>query len=56
MPLEASSRERMEEFQAVLEGKGITTTIRKSRGLDIAAACGLLSTRALVGRPSPVAS
>jgi len=47
-PLEPSPRERIEEFQAVLNAKGITTTIRRSRGLDIAAACGLLSTRALV--------
>jgi 23S rRNA (adenine2503-C2)-methyltransferase len=48
IPLEPSPRERMEEFQARLAASGVTTTIRKSRGLDIAAACGLLSTRALV--------
>lgn len=47
-PFEPSSRERMEEFEAIVKARGITTTIRKSRGLDIAAACGLLSTRALV--------
>jgi len=43
---------RMEEFQARLKTSGIMTTIRKSRGLDIAAACGLLSTKALVEQPA----
>lgn len=52
--LEPSPRQTMEEFQARLKRSGVTTTIRKSRGLDIAAACGLLSTRALIG-PSPQA-
>jgi 23S rRNA (adenine2503-C2)-methyltransferase len=42
--LQGSSREAMEAFQAVLKGKGLVTTIRRSRGLDIQAACGLLST------------
>ncbi len=52
-PLQPSPRERMEEFQARLKASGVTTTIRKSRGLDIAAACGLLSTRALVEPAAP---
>ena len=52
-PFEPSPRERMEEFEAIVNAKGITTTIRKSRGLDIAAACGLLSTRALVRPERP---
>ena len=34
----------LEVFKSALEAKGLTTTIRKSRGQDIAAACGLLST------------
>jgi 23S rRNA (adenine2503-C2)-methyltransferase len=38
----------MEQFQAHLREHGIITTIRQSRGQDIAAACGLLSTRELV--------
>lgn len=41
-----SPRTAMEAFQAVLKGKGVTTTIRRSRGEDIHAACGLLSTKA----------
>ena len=31
-----------------LKAKGILTTIRASRGLDIDAACGLLSTKAIL--------
>jgi len=34
----------IERFQDVLKSRGIITTIRKSKGTDIAAACGLLST------------
>lgn len=42
----STPRQRMEEFQRVLVAKGIQTNIRKSRGEDIEAACGLLSSRA----------
>jgi len=34
----------MLDFREALNGKGILTTIRSSRGVDIQAACGLLST------------
>ena len=44
-PLESTDEERLLEFQAALKAKGLTTTIRASRGQDIDAACGLLSTR-----------
>ena len=47
-PLTPSPRDVMERFQALVKEKGIITTIRQSRGQDIAAACGLLSTRELV--------
>lgn len=40
----------MDTFQAALNAKGIITTIRKSRGQDIQAACGLLSTLAMDGK------
>ncbi|MBN2655886.1 MAG: 23S rRNA (adenine(2503)-C(2))-methyltransferase RlmN [Spirochaetales bacterium] len=43
--LNGSARPVMETFQAHLQKKGITTTIRRSRGQDIDAACGLLSTK-----------
>ena len=36
------------EFRDKLSNKGFSTTIRSSRGLDIEAACGLLSTKALL--------
>lgn len=44
-PLEGSLRLKMEIFQSILKEKDFITTIRKSRGEDIFAACGLLSTR-----------
>jgi len=39
---------RLIDFQNELKAKGITTTIRASRGEDIEAACGLLSTKELM--------
>ena len=41
-PYERPSKEGVERFVAVLEDAGIPATIRYSRGLDIAAACGQL--------------
>ncbi|PTN08307.1 23S rRNA (adenine(2503)-C(2))-methyltransferase RlmN [Mangrovibacterium marinum] len=46
-PLKGTDETRLQEFKEGLEKKGITTTIRASRGQDIYAACGLLSTKAL---------
>ena len=43
--LEGSTMDKMEWFRDELNKRGITTTIRKSRGEDIFAACGLLSTK-----------
>ena len=42
--------EAMLRFRDELTARGIRTTIRASRGEDIQAACGLLSTRALEGK------
>jgi 23S rRNA (adenine2503-C2)-methyltransferase len=36
------SPERIEQFAAILERSGIPTTVRYSRGVEIAAACGQL--------------
>jgi 23S rRNA (adenine2503-C2)-methyltransferase len=44
-PLESSDDETIESFKEALNAKGIVTTLRQSRGLDIYAACGLLSTK-----------
>jgi 23S rRNA (adenine2503-C2)-methyltransferase len=44
-PLQAPDEPALEQFKAALESKGLITTIRKSRGQDIYAACGLLSTK-----------
>jgi len=45
--LHTSPDERIFQFRDLLTAKGIFTTIRASRGQDIQAACGLLSTKAL---------
>ena len=42
---EGSSREAVAAFKDALEGRGIRTTIRLTRGRDIAAACGQLAAR-----------
>lgn len=47
-PLESSDESTILDFQQALMAKGIVTTIRASRGQDIDAACGLLSTKELV--------
>ncbi len=41
--LTRSSRERVTAFAAVLQEAGLVTTVRKTRGDDIAAACGQLA-------------
>jgi len=46
-PLESPDEFTIEHFRDLLNAKGITTTIRASRGQDIWAACGLLSTKKL---------
>jgi len=43
--LKGSDEETMIQFRDFLSSKGITCTIRASRGQDILAACGMLSTR-----------
>jgi len=42
--LRGSNREKMERFRDQLNDRGFTATIRNSKGGDIFAACGLLST------------
>jgi 23S rRNA (adenine2503-C2)-methyltransferase len=44
-PLKGTPDLRIIEFRDHLTAKGVFTTIRASRGLDIQAACGLLSTK-----------
>ncbi len=44
-PLQPASDERMEAMRDYLSSHGVFTTIRASRGEDIMAACGLLSTQ-----------
>jgi 23S rRNA (adenine2503-C2)-methyltransferase len=51
VPLESSDTAAIEWFKSELNRKGLLTTIRQSRGEDIYAACGMLSTKGLVGEP-----
>ena len=46
-PLKSPDENAIQQFKEKLNQKGITTTIRASRGEDIYAACGLLSTKEL---------
>ena len=46
--LKSSNDDNLVNFQNQLKAKGILTTIRASRGQDIDAACGLLSTKKLL--------
>ncbi|MCK4543529.1 MAG: 23S rRNA (adenine(2503)-C(2))-methyltransferase RlmN [Spirochaetales bacterium] len=48
-PLRSSKRETVEWFRDRLNNSGVRATIRRSRGEDIQAACGLLSTKTLHG-------
>lgn len=49
-PLKSPDEKTIQIFKEKLNQKGILTTIRASRGEDIYAACGLLSTKELVGK------
>lgn len=46
-PLEKTDEQRLQRFKDELNNKGLLTTIRASRGQDIYAACGMLSTKGL---------
>jgi 23S rRNA (adenine2503-C2)-methyltransferase len=41
-PYQGSPQARVRAFQAVLEGRGVPTTVRLRRGIDIQAGCGQL--------------
>ncbi|WP_028840848.1 23S rRNA (adenine(2503)-C(2))-methyltransferase RlmN [Thermodesulfobacterium hveragerdense] len=45
LPFERPEEEKIESFQRFLLDHGILTTVRKSKGLDISAACGQLRRR-----------
>lgn len=47
-PLKGSSEQSMQAMRNSLADKGVPSTVRKSRGEDIFAACGMLSTKALL--------
>lgn len=51
-PLESPDEKTIIAFRDKLNAKGLTTTIRASRGQDIWAACGLLSTKKMMNKDS----
>ena len=53
-PWQPSSPDRIEAFAAVLRAAGLSTTIRRNRGVEIGAACGQLAAEQ-AGRPTAVA-
>ena len=44
-PYQRPSQENVEKFRDYLQSRGVTCTIRQSKGLDISAACGQLKER-----------
>lgn len=48
LQLEPCTADEIRRFESELQGLGLRATVRRSRGLDIQAACGLLSTRELM--------
>jgi 23S rRNA (adenine2503-C2)-methyltransferase len=53
-PLKGTPDERIMEFRNALTAKGVFTTVRASRGQDIQAACGLLSTKEMLKKENPL--
>jgi 23S rRNA (adenine2503-C2)-methyltransferase len=51
-PLSPADETTMENFKNYLNAKGLLTTIRSSRGEDIFAACGMLSTNLIIKQDS----
>lgn len=49
-PFQGSDEQTIQNFKDALNARGVLTTVRASRGEDIQAACGLLSTKELVER------
>ncbi|RAZ56576.1 23S rRNA (adenine(2503)-C(2))-methyltransferase RlmN [Campylobacter hyointestinalis] len=47
-PYQRPSQENVEKFRDYLQSRGVTCTIRQSKGLDISAACGQLKERSKV--------
>ena len=53
-PWQPSSAARVEAFAAILRAGGMSTTVRRNRGIDIGAACGQLAADR-AGAPPPAA-
>jgi 23S rRNA (adenine2503-C2)-methyltransferase len=53
-PFQPSRREDVDAFVAILQGRGIPTTLRVRRGIDIDAGCGQLRARVAQSAPIPL--
>jgi 23S rRNA (adenine2503-C2)-methyltransferase len=53
IPFERPSDDRVNRFAAILAGRGVTVSVRRSRGRDIRAACGQLITESARKAPGP---
>ncbi|GHT24917.1 putative dual-specificity RNA methyltransferase RlmN [Bacteroidia bacterium] len=53
-PFKPSGREAIQQFDTALQQKGMIVTVRQSRGLDIDAACGMLSTSKRINGESKI--
>ena len=53
LPFDRAAEETGRDFQGILVAAGVPTSIRKSRGLDILAACGQLARNNWPGEASP---
>jgi 23S rRNA (adenine2503-C2)-methyltransferase len=42
-PVRGSARSVVDSFRSTLEGRGVSATVRRTRGDEIAAACGQLA-------------
>jgi 23S rRNA (adenine2503-C2)-methyltransferase len=49
----ASARTRLRDFAAALQARGINATVRRTRGVDIDAACGQLRARGAIPGETP---
>jgi 23S rRNA (adenine2503-C2)-methyltransferase len=54
LPFERPKSDDVMAFQAILQDAGVNAHVRKSRGRDIAAACGQLRRQNMAGTPQPI--
>ena len=53
LPYERPRPETVRRFEAILRGRGVSVSVRKTKGREIDAACGQLRRRSELGAPAP---